>query len=235
MADITTKLATRRCTGGGLLGVLVTLLGCATVPPTAVSRANQIAYFVTAHEGGEVMDVEACASGPVVLRPWSTPWERIEVLAGARVGDTLRGDAGGCIRYRATLVANRQVLAGPEVLLSAQSEWLMRPVGPVAQAELHFALTLEQQVATAWPALPAGAEAPVTRVSQDPPGTHAAHFKLGFDRAFGDDIKAMRIHGTDDVIAPRRKNQLVSLHSEGYAQCSQSNATCSNDDDLHSG
>jgi hypothetical protein len=114
MADITTKLATQRCTGGGLLGVLVTLLGCATVPPAVVSRANQIAYFVAAHEGGEVMDVEACATGPVVLRPWSTPWERIEVLAGARVGDTLRGDAGGCVRYRATLVANRQVLAGPE-------------------------------------------------------------------------------------------------------------------------
>jgi hypothetical protein len=178
MADITTKLATQRCTGGGLLGVLVTLLGCATVPPAVVSRANQIAYFVAAHEGGEVMDVEACATGPVVLRPWSTPWERIEVLAGARVGDTLRGDAGGCVRYRATLVANRQVLAGPEALLSAQSEWLLRPVGQVAQAELHFALRPEQQVATAWPALPEGAEAPVTRVGQDAPGTHAASFLL---------------------------------------------------------
>ncbi|MBK6809676.1 MAG: hypothetical protein IPG81_12360 [Sandaracinaceae bacterium] len=178
MADITTKFTNHRGPRGGLLGVLVTLLGCATVPPSAVSRANQIAYFVAAHEGGEVMDVEACATGPVVLRPWSTPWERIEVLAGARVGDTLRGDAQGCVRYRATLVANRQVLAGPEALLSAQSEWLMRPVAQVTQAELHFALSPEQQVATAWPALPEGAEAPVTRVGQDPPGTHAARFLL---------------------------------------------------------
>ncbi|MBK8589334.1 MAG: hypothetical protein IPN77_09385 [Sandaracinaceae bacterium] len=73
MADITTKFTNHRGPRGGLLGVLVTLLGCATVPPSAVSRANQIAYFVAAHEGGEVMDVEACATGPVVLRPWSTP------------------------------------------------------------------------------------------------------------------------------------------------------------------
>lgn len=178
MTDITTKIAARHLGRVPLLGLLAVVLGCASAPPVAVPRANHIAYFVAPARGGELMDVEACATGPVVLRPWSTPWERIEVLAGARVGDTLRGDPGGCVRYRATLVANRQVLAGPEALLSAQSEWLMPPVGQVAQAELHFALTPEQEVATAWPVLTEGAEAAVTRVGQDPPGTHAAGFLL---------------------------------------------------------
>jgi hypothetical protein len=134
---------------------LAGLVGCAQVPPAVTPHPLQISYVVTPLGGGQGMEVEACADGVLVLRPWTTAWRPVEVLAGVRVGDTLQGDARDCVRYRATLVASRQVLAGSGVVLSSPSEWLMRPVRPVARAEVHFALSVDERVATAWPAIAA--------------------------------------------------------------------------------
>ena len=178
MADITTKFRRISATLAGAFGVLVTLFGCATAPVTTPPTTNHIAYFMTPLEGAHSIEVEACATGAIALRPWSTPWERITVLSGARVDDTLRGDDGGCVRYRATLVANRQTLAAEDALLTAQSEWLMRPVGAVTQAELHVALPAERRVAIAWPRLEEGVAARVQRVGTDAEGTHVTSFVL---------------------------------------------------------
>lgn len=178
MADITRNFRFISATRAGALGVLVTLFGCASAPVIAPPRTNHIAYFMTPVEGGQSIEVEACATGVLTLRPWSTPWERITVLSGARVDDTLRGDDGGCVRYRATLVANRQTLATEDALLTAQSEWLMRPVGAVSEAELHVALPTGQHVAIAWPQLAERVAARVQRMDTDAPGTHVTSFAL---------------------------------------------------------
>lgn len=154
------------------------LLGCATTPVSTQPRSNQLAYFITPDVGGQSIEVEACATGALTLRPWSTPWERIEVLSGTRVDDTLRGQDGGCVRYRARLVANRQTLASDDALLTAQSEWLMRPVGAVDHAELHVALAPNEEVAIAWPPLDTSAAAPVQREGDDAAGTHTTGFVL---------------------------------------------------------
>jgi len=154
------------------------LIGCVGVPVSTPTRTSQIAYFITPDVGAQSIEVEACATGPLTLRPWSTPWERIEVLSGTRVDDTLRGEDGGCVRYRAQLVANRQTLATEDALLTAQSEWLMRPVGAVDHTELHVALPADQQVAIAWPLLEASEAARVERAGQDPTGTHSTRFVL---------------------------------------------------------
>lgn len=154
------------------------LLGCATTPVSTPLRSNQFAYFITPDVGGQSIEVEACATGALMLRPWSTPWERIEVLSGMRMDGTLRGEDGGCVRYRAQLVANRQTLATEDALLTAQSEWLMRPVAAVDHAELHVALAPEQQVAIAWPQLEPEDRARVHRVGEDAAGTHTTSFVL---------------------------------------------------------
>ena len=100
------------------------------------------------------------------------------MLRGTRVGETLRGERSGCVQYRASLVANRQNLATDDALLTSQSEWLMRPVGSVARAELHVALSPAQQVATAWPALDPMDRSLVQRVGRDAEGTHTESFSL---------------------------------------------------------
>lgn len=181
MAEITSEFKRRGITRSGVSGLCLALFGlasCASQPRAVTTRSNEIAYFVTPAEGSHSIEVEACSTGDLTLRPWSTPWDRIEVLRGTRVGETLRGERSGCVQYRASLVANRQYLATDDALLTSQSEWLMRPVGSVARAELHVALSPAQQVATAWPALDPMDRAQVQRAGRDAEGTHTESFSL---------------------------------------------------------
>ncbi|MCB9629619.1 MAG: hypothetical protein H6725_19805 [Sandaracinaceae bacterium] len=154
------------------------LAGCAARVAPRPPAPHGVDVHVAPDTGLRQLRVEACSRGVTRYRRWATPWTRVTVEEGAREGDVLRASARGCVAYRVALQASRSTLLGNDAVVSAQSEWLLRPVGQVDEVRVRFALPEGLRVATPWPALVDQHDAPqdtrgrhVSAASADTPGT----------------------------------------------------------------
>ncbi len=132
---------------------VLVLGGCAALQSPA-PRAAGLVFFVTPEARLEAVHVRVCQGAGARYRGWTANAARFEVEEGERTDEGLFvSGASGCLAYRAPLRPSRQVMRTSAAVVSAQSEWLVRPLGAWPLTEVHVSAPAGMQVATAWPRL----------------------------------------------------------------------------------
>ena len=108
---------------------VLVLGGCAALqsPPP---RGAELVFFVTPEARLEAVRVRVCQGAGTRYRGWTANAAHFEVEEGERTDEGLFvSAASGCLAYRAPLRPSRQVMRTSAAVVSAQSEWLVRPLG----------------------------------------------------------------------------------------------------------